>query len=45
VRFFNKNQVVLGILNNISVKNQLSVKYFVVMVTIFGATKANILVL
>jgi len=28
------------ILNNISVKNQISVKYFVVMVTIFGATKA-----
>jgi len=30
----------MGMLNNILVKNQLSVKYFVVTVTIFGVTKA-----
>jgi len=40
VRFFNKNQVVVGILTNISMKNQLSANYFVVMVAIFGATEA-----
>jgi len=40
VKFFNKNQVVVGILNNISGKNQLYDNYFVVMVAGFDATKA-----